>query len=30
MLAPLAMPVFMIPGNHDRRDAPRKVFSWAR
>jgi len=27
ILAPLAMPVFVIPGNHDRREALLKVFS---
>jgi len=27
LLAPLAMPVYLIPGNHDDRDALRSVFS---
>lgn len=27
LLAPLAMPVFVIPGNHDRRDALRAAFA---
>src|SRR5690348_1407135 len=27
MLAPLAMPVYLIPGNHDARDAMRAAFS---
>ena len=27
LLAPLAMPVYLIPGNHDARDAMREVFA---
>lgn len=27
LLAPLAMPVFVMPGNHDRRDALREAFA---
>jgi 3',5'-cyclic-AMP phosphodiesterase len=27
LLAPLAMPVYLIPGNHDRRDTMRQVFA---